>query len=198
MIINFPTHLYLPFSEYISLKVSSIEPFKQINEIAPFINSDIKSTILIDEIKYELVGISTQNYMNIPLNEFFNIDDIEFSDEMIDIPELLDIDISSKKNIYGDKYLNKEKLIRDLKNEILDFIQKINAANNIYYQIIEVNRNLSHITAIDQASEFTGEDVKQEINLLNEQKTILLNAQENLKGEISDIISKIKKLKNVL
>jgi hypothetical protein len=198
MIINFPTYLYKPFDSYISLKVSSTDPFSEINEIAPFLNTDICSTILVDDTEYELVNISAKNYSNVPLNEFFSVDDIAFNNNNIDISEVLNIDINSKKNMYEELYIDKDKLINDLKDEIAEFISKIDEVNGIYNQIVEVNRKLSHITAIDQASEFTGEDVKQEINLLNEQKTILLSIQTALGNEISDIISNIKKLKNVL
>ena len=108
MIINFPTYLYKPTidNDYISLTVSSTLPIKNIEEIVPFINIQLSSQIEMQETTGELIEISISNSNNIDSSEFFNIDDVLFTSDVLTIPQNISITINNKKNIYGAQYLD--------------------------------------------------------------------------------------------
>lgn len=202
MIINYPTHLYKQQIEdnYITIIISSTEPLKQIDETVPFINIQLPTIIESKKGQEEIEEIIVSGSTNIDSSEFFSVDDIVFSDEIDLIPENIIVDISNKKNIYGEQYIdpNLTLLYTNLERLIIQFRNSINEYNELERILVDINRQLTHITVIDQISDIIEEDVKNEIQRLQDLKEQTTQQMDIIRIEIFLLISKIKKLKNAL
>lgn len=202
MIINYPTFLYKPIStsEYISLKISSNVPIQELDEAVPFMNIDIPIVEESTSPTDELIEIHVSNTPNLDISEFFNVDDITFSNEVDTIPCGILININNKTNFYDQQYLsnNKTTLLNNLEQNIDLYRDKCNQYKTLNSQLVNTNRKLTHITVVNQISDVIDEDVSQEIKSLQSQKDTIQQNMATIRTEIFLAIANIKKLKNAL
>jgi len=202
MIINYPTYSYNNSNaKYISLNISSNEPYNDDDNTIPLINLN-KTTIEYNEDEESELNqiIITHNNSNGSSINYYQVDDINISEDFDTIIHKLTVTINDKHNIYRQQYIDNyyDELLNQLYAHIYNYRDKRNQYNDIVDEMSKINENLIHLTAIDNVDLITNNDVKNQIDELNKQYEEYKTTLETLKQDIINIISNIKKLKNVL
>lgn len=202
MIINYPTYSYNNSNAtYISLNISSNEPYNDDNNTIPLINLNRTTIEYTEDEESELNQIIiTHNDSNSSSINFYQVDDINISEDFDVIIYKLTINVNDKQNIYKQQYIDDyyEELLDQLYIYVYDYRDKRNQYNDIVNEMSRINENLTHLTAIDNVDLITNDDIKNQIAELNKRYEEYKTTLEVLKQDIINIISNIKKLKNVL
>lgn len=202
MIINYPTYSYNNSNAtYISLNISSNEPYNDDNNTIPLINLNRTTIEYTEDEESELNQIIiTHNDSNSSSINFYQVDDINISEDFDTIIYKLTINVNDKQNIYKQQYIDDyyEELLDQLYIYVYDYRDKRNQYNDIVNEMSRINENLTHLTAIDNVDLITNDDIKNQIAELNKRYEEYKTTLEVLKQDIINIISNIKKLKNVL
>ena len=203
MIINYPTYYYNNSDAiYYTLNISTNEPFNDNNEVVPLIDIDTVTTINyeVDETSEINQIVITHNKNNSSSINYYQVDDIDISDDFDVIICKLTITLNDKQNIYEQQYIDnyRKELLQQLYDYVEQYRTKRNEYNNIIQELSKINESKIHLTAINNVDMLSNEDITQQIDELNRQYNEYKEMLSELKQNIMDIISNIKKLKNIL